>query len=146
MSRVTASAETTVAAPPEAVLAALADYRETRPAILTEHYTDYAVTEGGTGAGTVASWRLHATKKRVRHVVADVETTADTVVEKDRNSTLVTTFRVTPAGDGSAVVATTTWEGASGVGGFFERTFAPAGLKRIHGELLANLDARLRSA
>ena len=37
----------------------------------------------------------------------------------------------------------TTWDGASGIGGFFERTFAPKGLRRIHEELLGNLAARL---
>lgn len=143
MAQVTSTAETTVPAAPDAVLAALADYATVRPAVLPEQYTDYAVLAGGTGDGTVATWRLHATKKRVRHVEADVTTTADAVVEKDRNSSLVTTFRVSPAGAGSRVVATTTWDGAGGIGGFFERTFAPKGLSRIHGELLTNLAQRL---
>ena len=35
------------------------------------------------------------------------------------------------------------WEGHGGLGGFFERTFAPRGLRRIHGELLDNLTRRL---
>ena len=34
---------------------------------------------------------------------------------------------------------TTSWKGAGGVGGFFERLFAPAGLKRIQHSLLKNL-------
>lgn len=143
MPQVTAVAEATVNAEPAAVRDALADYATTRPAILPEQYTDYAVTEGGTGTGTVATWRLHATKKRVRHVVADVTVDADSVTEKDRSSTLVTVFHVAPAGAGTTVTATTTWQGATGIGGFFERTFAPKGLARIHGELLANLAARL---
>lgn len=143
MSQVTATVDAHVNAAPAAVLTALADYAGIRPAILPEQYTDYAVVEGGVGDATVATWRLHATKKRVRHVVADVSLDSDSVTEKDRNSTLITTFRVTEDGDGSKVVATTTWDGASGIGGFFERTFAPKGLARIHGELLANLAARL---
>lgn len=143
MAQVTATAETTIAASPADVLAALADYTTVRPAIVPEQYTDYAVESGGTGAGTVVTWRLHATKKRVRHVVADVTTAADSVTETDRNSTMVTVFRVTGAGAGSRVVATTTWKGAGGIGGFFERTFAPKGLARIHGALLANLAQRL---
>ncbi len=145
MGTVSATAETTVAADPAEVVAALADYRDVRPAILPANYSDYAVVEGGTGDGTVATWRLQATKKRVRHVIADVSVTDDAVTETDRNSTLVTVFRVSPAGAGSKVVATTTWNGASGVGGFFERTFAPLGLRRIHTELLANLAERLGS-
>lgn len=144
MAQVTAVAEAAVAAPPADVIAALADYTTTRPAILTDRYTDYAVLEGGTGSGTVATWRLHATEKRVRHVVADVTVDATSVVEKDRNSTLVTRFDVASSGaGGSTVTATTTWQGAGGIGGFFERTFAPKGLRRIHEELLGNLAARL---
>jgi hypothetical protein len=34
---------------------------------------------------------------------------------------------------------TTTWQGAGGIGGFFERTFAPKGLARIHDAVLARL-------
>ncbi|WP_235735902.1 SRPBCC family protein [Nocardioides alcanivorans] len=143
MGNVTATAEHTTSAAPEQVLAALADYSDVRPAILPGNYSDYTVQEGGTGAGTVVSWKLQATKSRVRDVLVDVTTTDDSVTETDRNSTMVTTFRVAPEGSGSKVVATTTWQGASGIGGFFERTFAPLGLRRIHGELLEKLSARL---
>ena len=53
---------------------------------------------------------------------------------------MVTTWRVETDGpDASEVVVTSEWSGASGVGGFFERTFAPRGLDRIYGELLDNL-------
>lgn len=143
MAQVTATTETTISAPPAEVLAALSDYTTVRPAILTDKYTDYSVVEGGSGAGTVATWRLHATEKRVRHVVADVTVDGSTVVETDRNSTLVTRYAVTPDGAGSKVVVTTTWKGAGGIGGFFEKTFAPKGLARIHDGVLANLAARL---
>ena len=46
---------------------------------------------------------------------------------------------VAPAGPGSSVTVTTTWKGAGGVKGFFEKTFAPLGLKKIQSEVLANL-------
>lgn len=39
----------------------------------------------------------------------------------------------------SRVVVTTVWDGAGGIGGFFERTFAPKGLGRIYDEVLAKL-------
>jgi hypothetical protein len=89
------------------------------------------------------TWRLHATEKRVRHVVADVTTDDTGVTETDRNSSLVTRYDVRADGAGSRVVVTSTWAGATGIGGFFERTFAPRGLARIHDEVLANLAARL---
>lgn len=143
MPQVTATTEATLPVPPAEALTALGDYLETRPAVLSERYTDYAVESGGTGAGTVVTWRLHATEKRVRHVVADVTTDDTGVTETDRNSSLVTRYDVRADGAGSRVVVTSTWAGATGIGGFFERTFAPRGLARIHDEVLANLAARL---
>lgn len=143
MGQVTATATATIPADPATVLAAIADYRDVRPAIVSAHYSEYAVTEGGTGAGTVVTWRLQATEKRVRHVIADVTTTPDAVVETDRNSSMVTTWFVVAEGAGSHVTVTTTWKGASGIGGFFERTFAPKGLRAIHDEVLANLAKHL---
>ncbi len=145
MAQVTATAEAVVPASPAVVLQVLADYREARPAILTSHFTEYQVVEGGVGAGTVASWHLHATEKRVRDVLAEVVVTSDSVVETDRNSSMVTTFAVASEGAGTKVTVTTTWNGAGGVGGFFEKTFAPLGLRRIHDELLANLAAYVQA-
>jgi hypothetical protein len=52
-------------AEPETVLAAAADYQAVRPKILATHYSDYRVLKGGQGAGTVATWKLQATKSRV---------------------------------------------------------------------------------
>jgi hypothetical protein len=96
--------------------------------------------EGGQGRGTVASWTLRATKSRSREIRATVDVAGRTVIEKDANSTLVTNWTVAPAGTaGSSVTMKTTWSGASGVGGFFERSFAPVGLRRIQAEVLAKL-------
>jgi hypothetical protein len=47
MATVTATASKSVAAPPERVLEFLRDYRESRPRILTDHYTNYQVAAGG---------------------------------------------------------------------------------------------------
>ncbi|MFB9375694.1 SRPBCC family protein [Kineococcus gynurae] len=144
----TVSATTTrrIEAPPARVLAALADYRGTRPRLLPAQFTDYEVVSGGAGEGTEVRWKLHATKKRVRDVHADVTATdSHGFVEADRNSSLRTTWRVESTesedGDASEVLVTHEWNGATGVGGFFERTFAPRGLDRIYGELLDNLAA-----
>ncbi|SES24421.1 SRPBCC family protein [Actinokineospora terrae] len=144
MNQVQALAERTIAAPVDRVRAAVADYRETRPRILTQHYSEYEVRSGGVGAGTVVHWRFQATSKRVRDCLLDVsELDSGALVEADRNSTLVTTWTVEGNATTSTVRIATTWEGANGVGGFFERLFAPAGLKRVHDELLANLAAAL---
>lgn len=140
MPQVSASSSILIDAEPTVVLEAVADYETVRPKILSPHYSQYRVLEGGQGRGTIASWRLQATKSRSREVRATVDVAGRTVIEKDANSTLVTNWTVAPAGTaGSTVTVKTTWNGASGIGGFFERRFAPVGLRRIQAEVLANL-------
>lgn len=143
MGQVEATTERIVTGKPEDVFDALADYRETRPRLLPQQFSEYEVREGGDGEGTVVHWKLQATSKRVRDCLLEVSEPSDgQLVEKDRNSSMVTTWTVTPSGEGtSRVVVTSTWTGASGIGGFFERTFAPKGLARIYDELLAKLAA-----
>lgn len=139
MAQVSASSSIQLAAAPEAVLTALADYETVRPRILTEHYRDYRVISGGRGDGTVVHWILQATEKRQRDVQATVSVKGSTVKETDANSTLETTYSVVPNGTGSTVVVLTQWKGAGGVKGFFEKTFAPLGLRKIQQQVLENL-------
>jgi hypothetical protein len=139
MGQVSASSTILIDAEPETVLAAVADYQAVRPKILSPHYSGYRVLEGGQGAGTVATWKLQATKSRARVVKANVDVAGHTVIEKDANSTMVTNWIVAPAGSGSSVTVKTSWQGAGGIGGFFEKTFAPLGLRKIQGEVLENL-------
>lgn len=145
MAQVEAVTERIVAARPEDVFDALADYSGTRAKILSEHFSEYEVREGGDGEGTLVHWKLQATSKRIRDCLLEVsEPTDGELVEKDRNSSMVTTWRVTPAGEGAArVVVTTVWNGAGGIGGFFERTFAPKGLARIYDTVLGKLAAEV---
>jgi hypothetical protein len=143
MGQVSASSTVLVNAAPDDVLAAVADYKTVRPKILSPHYSDYQVLQGGVGAGTVAKWKLQATKSRVREVQASVDVAGKTVIEKDANSSLVTNWTVAPAGTGATVTVKTSWNGAGGVKGFFEKTFAPLGLKKIQAEVLENLKKEL---
>jgi hypothetical protein len=145
MGQVSASSTVLINAEPDAVLAAVADYQTVRPKILSSQYSGYQVLEGGQGAGTVATWKLQATKSRVRDVKASVDVAGKTVIEKDANSTMVTNWTVAPAGTGSTVTVKTSWKGAGGVGGFFEKTFAPLGLRKIQGEVLENLKTELEA-
>jgi hypothetical protein len=145
MSEVVATAERVVRAPVEQVRAALADYAGTRPRILPEQFSDYRVEAGGQGAGTRVHWRFAATSKRVRDQLIEVtEPRDDSLVESDANSSMVTTWTVVPVDAGvSTVRVRTTWNGAGGIGGFFERTFAPKGLRRVYDSMLERLDAEL---
>lgn len=148
MAQVEATTERIIAADPETVFDALADYQEIRPKVQPAHFSEYEVREGGDGEGTLVHWKLQATKKRVRDCLLEVtEPTDGQLVEKDRNSSMVTTWVVTPAGEGrSKAVVTTVWDGAGGIGGFFERTFAPKGLARIYDELLEKLAVETEKA
>jgi hypothetical protein len=145
MSQVVATAERVVRAPVDRVLGALADYEGTRPRVLPEQFSDYRVEEGGHGPGTRVHWRFAATSTRVRdQLVTVTQPDADTLVETDANSSMVTTWTVHAADAGLTTVRVrTTWNGAGGIGGFFERTFAPKGLRRVYDQLLERLDAEV---
>ena len=139
MGRVSASSSILIDEAPATVLDAIADYQGVRPKILAPQYSEYRVLTGGQGRGTVVTWRLQATKSRSRVVRADVDVAGHTVIEKDANSSLVTNWTVAPAGPGSSVTIKTTWTGADGIKGFFEKTFAPLGLRKIQHQVLGNL-------
>src|SRR3712207_2816644 len=132
MSQVVATAERIVRAPAERLTAALADYEGTRRRIAPAQFSDYRIEAGGQGAGTRVHWRFAATAKRVRdQLLAVTEPAPGTLVESDANSSMVTTWTVHAADAGvSTVRVRTSWNGAGGVGGFFEGTFAPRGLRR----------------
>jgi hypothetical protein len=145
MSEVVTTAEHVVRAPAARVAAALADYEGTRPRMLPEQFSDYRVESGGQGAGTRVHWRFAATSKRVREQLMEVtQPGPDMLVERDLNSSMVTTWTIRPADAGVTTVRLrTTWQGAGGIGGFFERTFAPTGMRRVYEAMLERLDREL---
>ena len=148
MGKVRARNEASIDAPAATVADRLASY-QLRPEIQPEQYSAYRVVSGGNGEGTIAAWHLQATKKRSRDVQVNVSESGDrarkwTLTESDQNSTLVTTYTVTDKGDNvSTLVVETTWDGAKGIGGFFERTFAPGGLQKIQQAQIDLLRERL---
>jgi hypothetical protein len=138
MARVTARASKVLDAPPEQVLEFLRDYREARPRILTENYTAYRVEQGGQGQGTVIGYHF-AAGGRERDYRLAVEEDASGLSERDQLSSFVSRWTVAPEGTGSQVTLESSWQGAGGIGGVFERTFAPLGLRRIYGQMLDKL-------
>jgi len=146
--KVRARNEASIDAPAATVADRLASY-QLRPEIQPEQYSAYRVVSGGNGEGTIAAWHLQATKKRSRDVQVNVSESGDrarkwTLTESDQNSTLVTTYTVTDKGDNvSTLVVESTWDGAKGIGGFFERTFAPGGLQKIQQAQIDLLRERL---
>jgi hypothetical protein len=142
--------ERTIPAPRERVHQVLTDYVGGRPRIQPPaNYRDYRVLQGGRGAGTQVSYRLRVGRReRPYEVEVSEPSPGATLVERDRNSSLVTTWTLVPTTDGTAtnLKLSTAWQGHDGVGGFFERTFAPRGLRRVYDELLDRLTQTVGSA
>ena len=144
MGTVTASATRAVDAPPERVLEFLRDYRGGRARILTDNYSAYRVESGGNGQGTVIGYHF-AAGGRERDYRLAVEEDGAGLVERDQLSSFVSRWTVVAEGAGAQVTLESSWQGASGIGGMFERTFAPLGLRRIYGEVLEKLAGELSS-
>lgn len=145
MSEIHVSAERSIAAPPARVYACLADYRRHHPRILPPAFSDFKVEEGGIGAGTVISFTLTAGGRRRHSRMRVSEPDPGHVLqEADPNSSLVTTFTVTPEGAGCRVRFDTRWQGAGGIGGLFERLFAPRLLRTLYADELNRLDEYAR--
>jgi hypothetical protein len=140
------SAERTVGAPAEAVYDYIADMREHHPRFLPPAFSDFEVESGGIGAGTVTSFAITAGGRTRRYRMKVAEPDPGLVLtETDASSSLVTTFTVTPQGGSCLVQIATRWDGAGGIGGFFERTFAPRALRGIYADELGRLDAYARA-
>lgn len=146
MGTIRVAAEGTVAAPAATVYGLLADYRQHHPQFLPGAFSEWSVEEGGTGAGTVARFVVTAGGRQRAYRVSVTEPEPGRVLtETDTSSSLVTTFTVDAVDTGTATVRIeTTWQGAGGVGGFFEKRFAPVALRRIYAEELVKLDLYAR--
>jgi hypothetical protein len=142
MPRVVARATTQVQAAPDRVVEFLRDYRASRERILTDNYTAYRVEQGGKGEGTIYAYHF-AAGGRERDYRLHVHESPGGIEESDQMSSFVTTWKVDPSPTGSQVTIESSWDGAGGIGGFFEGRFAPMGLRRIYGQVLAKLGAAL---
>jgi len=145
MARIVVSAEGTVDAPAETVYRYIADMREHHPRFLPPAFSDFRVESGGVGAGTVLHYKVTAggRTREFRTKVAEPEP-GRVLTESDTNSSSVTTFTVSPQGAASLVRISTSWDGAGGIGGVFERMFAPRVMRAIYADELKRLDAYAR--
>lgn len=113
---------------------------------LPDAISDFRTVEGGVGAGTVHAFALTAGRRKRPYVMRVAEPEPGRVLtETDQGSSLVTTFTVTATGATCTVDITSRWQGAGGIGGFFERMFAPKALAAIYAQELQRLDAYARS-
>lgn len=147
MSYVHVNSERVVDARPDEVYDILTDYAGKRQHLLTPNFLDYTVEQGGHGEGTVVHYRLHAAgRERPYRINVKEAERGRVITEQDTNSSLVTTWTLFPlqGGQQTRVQIASQWEGASGIGGFFERTFAPLGLRRVYADMLSLLSRQVQ--
>jgi uncharacterized protein YndB with AHSA1/START domain len=145
MGEVSVEKEGVVGAPAELVYRLVADMREHHPRFLPPAFSDLVVEEGGVGAGTVYRFKLKVGgRTREGHMRVDEPEPGRVMTESELDSSLVTTWTFTPEGDATRVRIATRWDGAGGVGGFFERLFAPRALERLYDDELQRLDRYAR--
>jgi uncharacterized protein YndB with AHSA1/START domain len=148
MSHIYVESEQVINAPLEEVYDALSDYEHKRPQILPPNFVDYSVERGGVGTGTIIDYRLKAGGRERPYTMQIEESVKGRVItEQDTNSTLVTRWSLQPLKDGkqTRVSVSTEWDGGTGIGGFFERTFAPIGLRQIYNAMLSKLATSLQT-
>jgi len=144
MSTVSVSAERRISAPADRVYRILADYREHHPRILPPAFSDFTVEEGGVGAGTVIRFKVAAGgRTQTFHQRVEEPEPGRVLREQDIDGTRITTFTVTPDGEGCVLNIETTWP-AVGVRGVVERLLAPRMLRPIYEDELDRIAAYAR--
>jgi Polyketide cyclase / dehydrase and lipid transport len=144
MGKITVHREGSVGAPAHLTYRLIADDQH-HQRFLPDAFSDFRVLEGGTGAGTRHSFKVRAGGRTQAYTMrVDKPEPGRMITETDQASSLVTSFTVTPAGDSCRVLISTSWDGAGGIGGYFERLFSPPVMRRIYADELARLDRYAR--
>src|ERR1700761_2741218 len=141
MGKIVVSAERVVDAPADTVYHYVADMRDHHPRFLPPEFSDFRVESGGTGAGTVTRFTVTAGgRTREYRMKVDEPEPGRVLTESDTGSSMVTTTTVSPQDGNALVQIRTTWDGAGGIGGFFERMFAPRVMRAIYADELERLN------
>jgi hypothetical protein len=145
MAEIKATADREIGAPARDVYRYISDFRQHHPRFLPPNFSNVKVEKGGVGKGTVVSFRLKAgmRERDYRMEIGEPER-GRVMTESDTESSLVTRWSLSAEGKNTRVRIETTWEGAGGVGGFFERLFAPRVLRRLYLDELGRLDQYAR--
>jgi Polyketide cyclase / dehydrase and lipid transport len=143
--RLSIALERTVDAPMERVWTVLRDYVQARPRILTEDFSDYVIHEGGRGAGTVIGYGLPIGRRRASYaLVVEEPTPGRQLRERDRSSALVTTWTLTPGGEGERTLIHLAVDLRDrDLNGRWARARARRALRRLYGRLLERLAEHL---
>jgi uncharacterized membrane protein len=145
MAKIVVSAERAIDAPADAVYRYVADMRDHHPHFLPPAFSDFHVESGGVGAGTVTRFKVTAGgRTREYRMRVDEPEPGRILTESDTGSSLVTTTTVSPRDGASLVQISTAWDGAGGIGGVFERMFAPRVMQAIYADGLERLNVYAR--
>jgi uncharacterized membrane protein len=145
MGKIVVSSERVIDAPADVVYRYVADMRDHHPRFLPSAFSDFRVESGGVGAGTITRFTVTAGgRAREYRMRVDEPAPGQVLTESDTGSSLVTTTTVSPRDGASLVQISTTWDGAGGIGGFFERMFAPRAMRAIYTDELERLNAYAR--
>jgi hypothetical protein len=143
--RLSVEVERSVDAPIDEVWSVLCDYEYARPRMLSEQFADYAIQDGGQGAGTVIAFVLRVGRRERRYLATVAEPMPGRQLrERDHRSGLVVTWTLTPGGDGerTAVRLAVQLRDPDGHGWLGHRRTRRA-LRRAYDQLLAQLDSYL---
>jgi uncharacterized protein YndB with AHSA1/START domain len=135
MGTIHVAAERVIPASPATAYGYLADMHE-HERFLPPAFSKFAVEQGRVGAGSVVAFTVTAGGRSRPYRMTVSEPAPGMLVETDANSSLVTTFTVTAHGEDALVKIATTWQGAGGIGGFFERRFAPKVMEKLYADEL----------
>jgi hypothetical protein len=144
MGKITVEREGPVGASAELTYRLIADDAH-HQRFLPDGFSEFQVLEGGVGAGTLHRFKATAGGRTREFLMrVDEPEPGRVITETDQASSLVTSFTVTPTGETCRVRIATTWDGAGGVGGVFERLFAPRVMRRVYADELTRLDRYAR--
>ena len=135
MATIRVAAERVIPASPATAYGYLADMHE-HERFLPPAFSKFEVELGGVGAGSVVTFTVTAGGRSRPYRMTVSEPAPGVLVETDATSSLVTTFTVTAHGQDALVKIATTWQGAGGIGGFFERRFAPKVMEKLYADEL----------
>lgn len=140
MGKIEVTAQRVIPASPDTAYGYLADMRE-HERFLPPAFSNFVIEQGGVGARSVVAFTVTAGGRNRDYRMTVSEPAPGTLVETDANSSLVTTFIVSAVSDEAVVKITTTWQGAGGIGGFFERLFAPKVMQKLYADELERFAA-----
>ncbi|GAC1329631.1 MAG: SRPBCC family protein [Chloroflexota bacterium] len=141
MAEIRVAIERQLAAPADQVYQYIADYERHHGQWLPPEYSNYRAAAADTAGTSTVFYHLKTGTRERDYTMRITQPVPGRVVkEEDTNSSLEKTWTVTPSEGGSRVRIETRWDGARGVGGFFERLFAPRVLSALYAVELQRLD------